>query len=116
MLAFVGGSRCLALNVDATDPQFVAPATDTFQAPYLASGYGANVPTYGSAIYAIHCAGSVRPTGKMFYVSSTADIVAVNFKGPITAQVSAGGSLTDGFGNVLVAATAEDPPGDPVTL
>lgn len=100
-LAFVGGSRCLALNVNCTDPQDVTPATDVYPAPYLASGNRPSDTSYASAIYAIDCAGGVRPTGKMFYVGPTADIVAAHFRGTVTKQVESGGTLTDGYGNNL---------------
>lgn len=100
-LAFVGGARCLALNCNPADPQEVTPGIDVYQAPYLASGNKVGDTSYGSAIYGIHNTGSVRPSGKMFYVGPTADMVQAHFRGTVTKQVDSGGTLTDGYGNAL---------------
>ncbi len=100
-VAIVGGAECLCLGINSADPKEVTPATDTYAAPYLASGAAAGDGTIGSKIWAIHCTGSVRPVGKMFYVGTGCTMIQAHFRGYVTKLVNGTGVLEDGYGNAL---------------
>jgi hypothetical protein len=108
--AIVGGGKYLALNTNIFLPRYVAPATDTYQACYLASGVAAGVPADGSEIWLLNGTGNaprgnvpvgVVTQGVMFYASNNARVVAADFRGRKTKFTSGTGAVLDGDGNPI---------------
>lgn len=100
--AVVGGAKILGLNVNLSDPNYVAPSEDVFAACYLSSGNSAYDVNIKSEFLGLFCTGSARPNARDFYVGPTGKMIQANYRNrSYRKQVQAGGILQDGYGNAL---------------